>query len=349
MAIVAYIDNYYYELCDKTRIKEVSFNELNKELISRSTLSDKQIFDKQSMYEVLLFEQGWPTVGPITVSQRFVNKMFIDVEKLLLSGSRDIVKNIANDFINYVKSSLNLYKFTMNDNDYNIHMNPSTDKNRECDFTYITTYNRASSSHYGDSYHIIFPGIYVYHNEQVKSFMNDFLTKHKDYINYVDLSVYTTRRLFRLPFCKNVSYNKIKKINDKDIHKPFNYDIKSDYSKYIIQLINPNGRLIYLSRRDPVNFVQRLKIPRGSGYLNRTFQNIVDETVKESQIRHTQITTQKSKQTVNKQENKDKTQQSETKQDVNDTKEQARKELDEVKKMIQQLLEKQKQLEERLK
>lgn len=280
---VAYCDKYYYDLADKSRLKQVDVNDLVKDIRERSNMNDEEIFNMSAMYEILLFDRGWPSSEKIIqTSSRFVNRLYIDIEKLPISGSKNIVRTIADDFIKYAKENLKLYKFDVNDNVINIDVN-NNEPFESVNTDYVITYNSSSSSHFGDSYHVIFPHIYVYHVEQVKSFMNDFINKHRQYIDYVDLSVYSTRRLFRLPFSKNVTYCENKTINQNDIHKTEfkQVDNEDNITDYIIQYVQQDGHIIVIDRNDSINFVSRIKQQKCSGVLSKQLVNNIDNTIME--------------------------------------------------------------------
>ena len=333
-AFVAYCDKYYYELSDKSKLRQVGVNELVNDIRNRSKMTDKEIFDKSAMYEILLFDRSWPLSEKIIqTNTRFVNRLYIDIEKLPLTGSKDMVNNIANDLIAYIKENLKLYKFDVNNDEVNIdtYTKESFD-NVKTD--YVITHNSSSSSHCGDSYHVIFPYVYIYHVEQVKSFMNDFINKHQKYIDYVDLSVYSTRRLFRLPFSKNVTtHHKNKAINQNDIHKT---EFKQDnITDYIIQYVQPNGHIIVIDRNDPINFVCRVKQQRVSGTLSKQIINIIDNITTPT----TETTTEQTKETTTEQTKETTTEQ---------TNEAIAKELNDINAQIKQLMERQQKLTELL-
>ena len=326
--VVSYCDKYYNELSDKSKTRSITVNDLVKDIVERSTKTKEEIFNMPSMYEVLAFDRSWPSNDSIIqTNTRYVNRLYIDIEKLPIGGSKGIVDNIATDLIAYIKDNLKLYKFVV-DNDkvsINVNTNENFDKVKT---NYVITYNPASSSHYGDSYHVIFPHVYIYHVEQVKSFMNDFIRKHRQYIDYVDLSVYSTRRLFRLPFSKNVSnscyYNKT--INSSDIHKPITGDT---YIDYIIQYVQPDGHIIVLNRTDPINFIQRINQRKTSGTLPKNLIKVIDSVKTDTTLE--EKTTSQQPQTTEEKPTKP-------------TNEEIIKEVNDINNMIKQLMERQQKL-----
>lgn len=255
--IVACCDEYYYELRDKNKVKNIDIDELMNNLETRSTMTDNEIFNITSLYEILLFDISFPSINETNIHTlpRYINRLFLDIEKLPYTNSEQTVNNIVNDFITYIKENLKIYKYNINDDDVNIDITNIIPFD-ELNFDYVISHNSSSSSHIGDSYHIIFPNIHIYHSLQTKAFMSDFVNKYHQYSDYVDISIYTSRRLFRLPYSRNVSMNPRKKINKNDIHKT---DFtKNEIKKYIIQYKQNEGYIIVLDRRDPINFVKRV-------------------------------------------------------------------------------------------
>ena len=65
--------------------------------------------------------------------------------------------------------------------------------------SYIITENKASLSHDGLSYHMIFPNLLTTQSK-LKAFTYVFLRDYPQYKPYIDQSVYSKNRLFRLPY-----------------------------------------------------------------------------------------------------------------------------------------------------
>lgn len=61
---------------------------------------------------------------------------------------------------------------------------------------YVLTYNPASR-HEGLSYHLIFTEYYVKTLKNIKGLLTQFLTEYPQYSDFIDVSVYTNKRLFR--------------------------------------------------------------------------------------------------------------------------------------------------------
>lgn len=61
---------------------------------------------------------------------------------------------------------------------------------------YVLTYNPASR-HEGLSYHLIFTEYYVKNLKEIKGLLTQFLNEYRQYSDFIDVSVYTNKRLFR--------------------------------------------------------------------------------------------------------------------------------------------------------
>ena len=176
-----------------------------------------------------------------------LNKFYIDVENIHSDNPDEFVNELINDFINFVKQNNNyIFKYsykdgligTLQDNEVN-----------SIDTSYVITKNSQSSSHAGLSYHIIFSNIVIENGNYARNILKDFVLHNKKYYGCIDLSVYTKRRLFRLPYnhnCMNykeqyMSFkDKVKVINEKDVHIP---QVKEDngeidFSRYIITYVD---------------------------------------------------------------------------------------------------------------
>ena len=86
---------------------------------------------------------------------------------------------------------------------------------------YKITYNNSSHSHEGKSYHLYFPEWATY-KEQIHKFVNWYIDNKKFGYEYIDGSVYSSNRLFRLPYQQAVNKVGISiDINErcKDFHR----------------------------------------------------------------------------------------------------------------------------------
>ena len=100
-------------------------------------------------------------------------KFFMDIEKVPKEAPY-LIFEIAEKFKNYMSTEHNI-NFT----------------------DYIVTINLESNTHNGFSYHVIYDGVYstIY---DVGAFVNDFTLKN-NFVDFIDNSVYTSVRLFKLP------------------------------------------------------------------------------------------------------------------------------------------------------
>lgn len=186
-----------------------------------------------------------------------VNKLYIDVENIHDRKPDEFLNKLINDFIKYIKSNNNyLFKYNYSNNELiNVVKN---DEINNIDTSYVITKNIKSSSHDGLSYHVIFSNIVIENGNYIRNILKNFIMLHKEYFGCIDLSVYTKRRLFRLPYnhnCLNYKYQykaftaNEKVIYEKDVHIP---QIKEDngeidFKKYIITYLdNTKDKEYYL-------------------------------------------------------------------------------------------------------
>ena len=285
--VVAYLKQYYAELKNQENIRLISLEDIEEELLKRSNKTNKNIMNDYAMYEILKLKKSYPSeVLPSKVNRCYVNRMFLDIEKLPY-GDYSIVESIVKDFINYLKEIIPFYSFEENKEDVHKYIIKDRRDISEINFDYVVTHNQNSSSHDGDSYHIIFTNICIYHSKQIKAIVDNFLKMNEEYIPYVDDSVYSSRRLFRLPFSRNVGGRQYKNINEDDIHKPYGETItKENISRYIIQNVDYNKcSLMILERTNEINYVQLIRDPlaRYSGNINNSIATIVDTIIANKQ------------------------------------------------------------------
>ena len=147
-----------------------------------------------------------------------IRRIYLDIEGIDMetSESHKLVRKIISDFKDFIGSSLS----------------PAH-----------VTYNAGSTSHPGHSYHVIFDEEINF--QLLKNIVIAFKQLHPDYGMYIDESVYSVIRLFRLPFqCKQRLDNTP---DTNDVHIPINLETQrlmdneewSDVmaSSYIIQYI----------------------------------------------------------------------------------------------------------------
>lgn len=86
---------------------------------------------------------------------------------------------------------------------------------------YKITYNNSSHTHKGKSYHVYFPEWATY-KDQIHKFVNWYIDNKKLGYEYIDGSVYSKDRLFRLPYQQAVNSNGVDNDVDercKDFHR----------------------------------------------------------------------------------------------------------------------------------
>lgn len=101
---------------------------------------------------------------------------------------------------------------------------------------YRITYNNSSHTHKGKSYHIYFPE-WASYKDQVQKFVNWYIENKKLGSEYVDGSVYSKDRLFRLPLQQAVNnQNTDNDVNErsKDFHRFINVDDVNHLEDFII-------------------------------------------------------------------------------------------------------------------
>lgn len=145
-------------------------------------------------------------------------KLFMDIECV---DKQETFDKIMIDFKQFIKDRINI------------------------DIDYVYTINNTSSHHEGLSYHVIIQNIYTKNILTYKVIVCDFVNTNKDILSkFIDTSVYSTQRLFRLPNMRGIlssSYDKKNTISDKDVHRMIN---ENDIEKYIIQNVNENAFLV---------------------------------------------------------------------------------------------------------
>lgn len=100
-------------------------------------------------------------------------KLYFDIEGISFNEP-DLIDQIIKDLIEFIH------------NESDIEINK-----------YVLTINKASKTHKGLSYHLIFPEYYVLKNQYLKQILNKFIKLHYEYVNFMDASVYSRNRLFK--------------------------------------------------------------------------------------------------------------------------------------------------------
>lgn len=137
--------------------------------------------------------------GLLEMIDNIYSCIYIDFEGVQTADSNDdsIVLSFVNKFIDYY--NLTSYYGTFGDK--------VGDK-------YVISKN-LHSKHPGLSYHIFIP--VVMKRTDMKLILQVFLMNHKEYIPYVDISVYSSKRLFRVPECMDPAQRNTQ-LNKQSIH-----------------------------------------------------------------------------------------------------------------------------------
>ena len=140
------------------------------------------------------------------IKKNDIIKFFMDIEKVPREAPY-LIFEIAEKFKDYMLSVHNI-NFT----------------------DYIVTINLESNTHDGFSYHIIYDGIYssIY---DVGTFVNDFTAKN-NFIDFIDNSIYTSLRLFKLPLQFGINSKGKHKRNKSSLnyHQIFYYKLQNTLS-----------------------------------------------------------------------------------------------------------------------
>jgi len=207
MCGVIQLKNYFNEIGFYKRIitNHSNIDVVKSDIIKRSKLSNEDIFKYPALYEMLQLDDHY-------------NRVFLDIENIP-RDNRTIIKDIIKSFSNLLEIEGEYLSNAM-DGTFIFQRDFNND--------YVVTINEHSSSHEGLSYHVIYKNIYFRDRECYKVFLVKFLNLYQDYTKYVDTSIYTSTRLFRLPYSKNIKSSKDnkKKIVSSDVHRP--YDIEKD-------------------------------------------------------------------------------------------------------------------------
>lgn len=147
-----------------------------------------------SQFEKLIEETGETSIFEILMTNDPV-KIYLDIENIPKDDTQ-LIYEIINKFKEFVKRTAN----------YDLEK-------------YVLTQNQ-HSRHEGLSYHLIFTEYYVRHNYEIKAMITQFISENPDYKNFIDMSVYSNKRLFRCINQKNVkNKNTDGEIDDDDMHK----------------------------------------------------------------------------------------------------------------------------------
>lgn len=185
------------------RIDKV-FAEFNSKAIERLTLEDvlagiKEPNQSDSLYEYFTSDRA--------------SRFFMDIEniksKSLDLGDR-IIEQIILDFLNFM-------------NVFNVHFSKVA-----------VTKNFNSANHEGQSFHVIFDGVYVRDFAELKFWMSAFLALYPSNRKYIDPIVYKVNRMFKLPNQYGVNKEGVHiRENSTNIHVPYCiYTYEHDPNKF---------------------------------------------------------------------------------------------------------------------
>lgn len=182
---------------DKTKIVLVSPKKSYKE----NYFSNHNMYDT---YEEAREEIENPETSTHEVLKRDQRKIYLDIEGIPVD-QRDLINHIVKDFIEFMPIPK--------------------------DIEYVLTINEHSCTHKGLSYHLILP--YQMNYLDMRRVIIGFSNKHPNYAKYIDVSVYSCIRLFRLPLNFKPD-SKIGGLNKDDVHT----FLRGTMKDAIIQLID---------------------------------------------------------------------------------------------------------------
>ena len=155
-----------------------------------STSSNYITINSEDLYENLLQTINLKTTAYEVLKQSDTLKFFMDIEGIPINDT-DLIFIIAENFSRYMKEKHNL-EFS----------------------SYTITFNPGSCTHKGLSYHIIYDGIYS-NICDIRTFISDYLKHEDNNINkFVDSSIYTRLRLFKLPLQIGINKDQIHERSD---------------------------------------------------------------------------------------------------------------------------------------
>lgn len=181
-------------------------------------------------------------------------KFYMDIDGIPYNNTEtenkiliDFLKDVINNFFKFVDK----YYFNNLNIDEQLKINLLSYTNKT-----LVTCNQNSNTHKGIGFHLIFPfsfklntGIYKMKDlmtlfvHQLKEILKD--KQYKDYVDYIDCSVYTKNRLFRTIYNYQPGMIKNNKIMERDL-KSYHYPVKFndsgfaedrmvDMTRYLIQ------------------------------------------------------------------------------------------------------------------
>lgn len=237
-----------YEKVDAIGIDK-RFSEFNRYLVNSyydSAIVDKirEPNDELSWYEYLQYR---PKHGPLERRRHVLyTKFFMDIENIPTESNEDdrILFDIIGDFLKFLG-------FYLGDSS-----KPETHiigNSIKAIHTIAITKNEGSCNHDGDSYHVIFNGVQVEYNE-LKHWMYAFLSLYPSYRKFVDITIYKTGRLFKLPNQYGVDKDGLHVRPSNNIHRPYailkRNSSEVSYSAPCKQRVGENYDFLYRSHFD---------------------------------------------------------------------------------------------------
>lgn len=227
-----YLNHLNEKQCLICHIKD-QFNEFNRGAIL--TKSPRDVIDiiktpneEYSAYEYLT---GESTFMGDNYKPRKV-KFFMDIENIPRDSNEDdiILYRIISHFISFISNFKIDNKYGLETEKMVTRINDSSDLDKnfvisqdpqQVNITLIAiTKNLNSANHKGDSYHVVFNGVNVEY-KSLRHWMYAFICLYPQYKKYVDLNVYKSRRLFKLPNQYGVNKEGIHVRPSNNIHKPY--------------------------------------------------------------------------------------------------------------------------------
>ena len=162
-----------------------------------------------------------------------IRRLYLDIEGVPTSDP-ELINRLINDFTTFLNIPSNQYCLTLN----------------------------RGSRHTGLSYHLLFK--YKLHHKSILNIVRNFKSQYPSYSDYIDESVYDSRRLFRLPLQHSAINTKSVIQTDKyNREMDFHEIVKGDLGDFIIQniktipflnskytkCIRPNSDAKYISQK----------------------------------------------------------------------------------------------------
>lgn len=199
--------------------------------------------------------RGLPEQFDISVNQKHTTtfeilqngknlRFYIDIEKIPFDQNK-LIEEICFDLIEFMKEKGLKIELT-NEN-------------------LAITENANSTSHEGRSYHVIIP-VQMTQNSMKRlllNFVND--ERYNKYIDYIDCSVYSNYRLFRVP--NQIGFDKDRNRIEDNIHIPI-LNIKP-YQEYLIQNVNRSIPIFYPRNLTTLTLEQKRKAAKISGNIKK--------------------------------------------------------------------------------